>query len=200
MPTEDIVLASASIVRRRLLENAGIRHAVDAAHIDESIIKAEELKKGAVPETIASRLAHEKAEAVARRHPGRIVLGADQVLVLNGRLYDKPGDVAEARRHLQDFRGRDHVLISAWTLVRDGRVLAAGAETVRLYMHRFSDGFLDAYLATEGENILSSVGCYRVEGRGLQLFERIEGDYFTVLGLPMLPLLAALRNEGILAP
>lgn len=200
MPTEEIVLASGSAVRRRLLENAGIPHVVDAADLDEGTIKNDELKRAATPEAIARRLAHEKALAVARRHPGRAVLGADQVLVLDDRIYDKPRDLAEARKHLMAFKGRAHVLISAWALVRNDRILADGASAATLHMHSFSDGFLDTYLATAGNGILSSVGCYRLEERGLQLFERIEGDYFTVLGLPMLPLLAALRNEGILQP
>ncbi len=195
---EKLVLASASSVRRRLLSDAGIAHVVDPADLDEDAIKKEGLAKGLTPADVAGRLAAEKALAVSARHPGMTVLGADQVLVLGGRIYDKPRDLAAARLHLLDFRGRRHDLLSAVALARDGRVIWSHLETAEMHVRAFDDAFLDDYLAQEGDSVLSSVGCYRLESRGLQLFERIDGDYFTVLGLPMLPLLAALRNAGIL--
>ncbi|MDA0997129.1 MAG: Maf family nucleotide pyrophosphatase [Proteobacteria bacterium] len=198
MPAEQIVLASASVIRRQLLEAAGIALIVDAADLDEAAIKQREQAQGSAPVAVAEALARAKAEAVAARHPGKWVLGADQVLSIDAKIFNKPANMTEARRHLKSFRGRSHQLLSAVSLVHGGSEQWSTVASATLWVRDFSDAFLDAYLALEGENVLGSVGCYRLESRGLTLFDRIDGDYFTVLGLPMLPLLAAFRNAGIL--
>ena len=151
------------------------------------------------PRALAATLALAKAEAVSARRPEAIVLGADQVLECEGRLFDKPRDANEARAQLVVLRGREHRLMNGLALVRAGRTLWRHDDEARLWMRDFTDAFLDGYLAEAGPDILESVGAYRLEGRGAQLFSRIEGDFFSILGLPLLPLLDALRREGILA-
>lgn len=188
------ILASASRTRRDMLAGAGLRFVIQPADLNETAIMAG--LAGAAAETVASHLAREKALAVARSHPGELVLGADSVLAFGDEIVSKAPDLAAAKALLQRLCGREHRLISAAALVRDGATVWSHAATARLTMRRFSPDFLDHYLAAEGEAILASVGCYRFEGLGAQLFERVEGDYFSVLGLPLLPVLAALRREG----
>lgn len=167
----------------------------DPADIDESAVK--ETTAGEV-ESVALRLAEAKALAVCGRHPGAFVVGADQILELDGRRFDKPADRAEAARHLRALRGRTHRLISAVATARDGVVLWRHVDTARLTMRAFDDAFLERYLDAAGDAIFGCVGAYRLEGVGAQLFETVDGAYFTVLGLPLLPLLEHLRHEAIL--
>ena len=194
---QPLVLASKSSVRRALLEGAGIALQVVPADIDERALEA--AAATADPGEIASLLAREKAGTVAARQPSRLVLGADQTLALGARVFSKPADAAAAREQLKMLRGCTHELHAALALMRDGTVVWEHRDTARLTMRAFSDTFLDAYVAATGKALTASVGAYQVEGRGIQLFERIEGSYFTILGLPLLPLLAFLRREGLLA-
>jgi septum formation protein len=194
---EPLVLASKSTVRRAVLEMAGIPVEVMPAEVDERSIEAAAGMKS--PADVAALLARAKAEAVASRMPGRAVLGADQTLALDTRRFSKPADRAAARAQLIALRGNTHSLHSAIALVRDGHVLHAGVETARLAMRAFSDDFLDRYLDAAADAVTASVGAYQLERTGVHLFERIEGDHFTILGLPLLPVLAALRRHGFVA-
>ncbi len=191
-----IVLASKSAARRAVLEGAGVPFEAVSAGVDEDAVKTAMLAKGASPRDVAVELAERKAIAAGR--PG-LVIGADQTLELDGRLYDKADSLDEARERLQELRGRIHQLHSAVAVVRDGTPIWRETATATLSMRDFTDTFLDAYLAAEGAELLGSVGCYRLEGLGAQLFDRIEGDYFAILGLPLMGLLDLLRDEGALA-
>jgi septum formation protein len=193
-----LVLASASVSRRRILAEAGVLFAVCPAPVDEAAIKGARGAEGVPPGTLAAELALTKAQSVAREYPGAAILGADQVLVCEGRMFDKAASLEEARAILMALRGKEHQLVTALALVRDAEILWRYTETVRLWMREFSDDFLDAYLVEEARDILSSVGCYHVEGRGVQLFDRIEGDHFAARGLPLIPLLNVLRQLGVL--
>ena len=195
-----IVLASQSAVRRRLLEAAGVAFETVTAPVDEGAIRAELLAARQSPVSIAQHLAVEKASVVSRQRPAAWVLGADQVLEFEGRIVSKSQSLGEAAVLLRQLRGRSHRLISGVALVRDKTTVWQHSDTATLTMRSFSDEFLDGYLARAGEAILGSVGCYHLEGLGVQLFDRIEGDYFTILGLPLLPVLAALRAQGALPP
>jgi septum formation protein len=194
---EPLVLASRSESRRAVLAGAGIPIEILPADIDERDIETRAGRKP--PREIAMLLARAKAAAVATQLPGRLVLGADQTLALGDRLFSKPADAAAARDQLKSLRGRTHALHSAVVLVRDEAVLFAHCEVARLTMRDFSDRFLDAYMAAAGPAVTASVGGYQVERAGIQLFERIEGDHFTILGLPLLRLLPYLRDSGCLA-
>jgi septum formation protein len=194
---EPLVLASRSESRRAVLAGAAIPVEVLPADIDERTIEAQ---AGARPPgEIALMLARAKACAVTAKRPGRLVLGADQTLALGSRLFSKPVDVAAARDQLKSLRGRTHELHSAVVLARDGAVLFEQCEIAGLTMRDFSDLFLDAYIEAAGPAVTASVGGYQVESVGIQLFERIDGDHFTILGLPLLQLLHYLRREGWLA-
>jgi septum formation protein len=194
---EPLVLASRSESRRSVLAAAGIPLEVMAADIDERALEAQ--AGAASPGEVALLLARHKALAVTSQRPGRLVLGADQTLALGQRLYAKPADLAAARDQIGGMRGRTHELHSAVVVARDGAVLFEHCETARLTMREFSDGFLDSYLAAAGSAVTASVGGYQVESLGIQLFERIEGDHFTILGLPLLRLLQYLRHARCLA-
>jgi septum formation protein len=189
-----LVLASKSDIRGKILAAAGLRFAIMPAQIDERAVEA---KAGLLdPGRSAAILARAKAEAAAATLPGSLVLGADQTLALVTERFSKPVDRAEAAAQLRALRGKTHALHSALALVRDGEVLFECVETARLTMRDFSDRFLDNYLDMAGDTALSSVGAYQLESIGIHLFERVEGDYFTILGLPLLPLLAYLRQHG----
>ena len=189
-----LVLASASTSRARVLSGAGVAFAVQPAHIDEDAVKA----SGADGQAVAARLAEQKALRVSASRPGDLVLGADQVLVCEGAVLSKAETLADAAAQLKFLRGKPHTLISALALAQSGAVVWRHAEEARLRMRDFSDAFLDSYLKAEAEEALGSVGCYRLEGPGAQLFDSVEGDYFSILGLPLLPLLEVLREEGVI--
>ena len=193
-----LVLASASPVRARLLEAAGVPFEVSPSRVDEKAAKATLLAEGAKPRDIADALAETKALRRAIAEPDALVLGADQVLEFEGECLGKSANLDEAQVLLRRLRGKSHTLINAAVLARGGQALWRHVGTATLWMRDFSDGFLRRYLDAEGEGILGSVGCYHLEGRGTQLFSRIDGDYFTVLGLPLLPVLSALRDVGVL--
>ena len=197
MNSAPLVLASGSASRKSLLIAAGVSFVADPADLDEDRLMAELKPAGA--EIMARTLAEQKALTVSRRHPGQIVLGGDSVIAFGGDYLSKCANLAQARALLLRLAGQTHLLVSAAALARDGALLWAHASPCRMTMRDLSAQFLEDYLATEGEDLLSSVGCYRFEGRGAQLFDRVEGDYFSVLGLPLLPVLAQLRKEGVLA-
>ena len=194
---EPLVLASKSASRHAILRDAGIPVAVEPADIDERAIEQRRAEQDAGE--LAAVLAREKARVVAARRPGRLVLGADQALALGERRFSKPADRAGASRQLAALRGQTHELHSAVALVRGSSVLFEHREVARLTMRSFSDQFLEAYLDAAGAAVTASVGAYQLEKVGIQLFERIEGDHFTILGLPVLPLLEFLRSAGWLA-
>jgi septum formation protein len=193
-----VILASTSKVRANLLANAGVEFDTIGADIDERAVEAPLVGANFLPEDIASVLAEAKASDVSARFPGAHVIGADQVLDYGGRRWTKPGTIEEARANLLDLRGGTHELHAAVAGVRNGETLWRHVSTARLTMRNFSPEFLGRYLASAGEKVLTSVGAYQLEGEGIQLFEKIEGDYFTILGLPMLPLLAFLRRQGVI--
>ena len=196
----EIVLASTSRARRELLAAAGVAFTVQAADVDEPAVRAKLLGKGARvdPRHVAELLAAAKAENVGRKRPDSLVIGADQVLALGDELLSKAPTLEAARTTLRKLRGRTHELHSAVAFAEKGKVTWKYVATAQLTMRDFSDAFLDDYLLRAGDRIGQSVGAYELEGLGVQLFERIEGDYFTVLGLPLMPVLAELRARGIL--
>lgn len=195
-----LVLASGSATRRALLEAAGVDIVVRPAEVDEAAIRDRMLAADAnvSHESIAMTLAAEKAKAVGTSEPDALVIGADQVLSCDGRLFEKPASVAEARMQLLALRGKTHALHSAVALARGGTVLWHETATARLTMRAFSEAALDAYLARAGDAVTTSVGAYRIEGPAIQLFEAIDGDHATILGMPLLPLLAELRRREVL--
>lgn len=192
-----LVLASASKARAALLGNAGLDIEIRPAQVDEGGIKTKMLAVGASPSDIALALACEKSLAISVGVDG-LVIGADQVLVHDGHLFDKPQTMAEAAGHLKTLAGSTHQLISAVSVSSDGSEVWSTIAVANLTMRPFSDAFLDAYLKRFREEALTSVGAYHLEGLGAQLFSRIDGDYFTILGLPLLELLAFLRSQDIL--
>jgi septum formation protein len=194
-----LVLASGSASRQALLTAAGVGFVADPADLDEDALMADLTSKGADALAVASALAQAKALHVACRHRGQLVLGGDSVIEFDGAHVSKCASLAAARALLARLSGHTHLLVSAAALARDGELLWTHASPCRMAMRELSPQFLDDYLAAEGPAILSSVGCYHFEGRGAQLFDKVEGDYFSVLGLPLLPVLAALRTQGLLA-
>ena len=192
-----LILASGSATRQRLLRAAGVAFEVEVAHVDETSVLESLAAEKAQPRDIADVLAELKAVKVSSRHPQATVIGADQVLSLGSDLFQKPGSVDAARTQLKRLRGTTHVLSSAVCAARGGSVVWRFVGQARLTMRDFSDAFLEAYLADAGVDILGSVGAYHVESLGIQLFSRIDGDTFTILGLPMVPLLDFLRTHGM---
>ncbi len=198
MSATPVVLASQSPTRARLLTDAGVAFDRVSPGVDEAAAKQSFLAEGMKPRDIADVLAEMKAVRVSMKRPG-LVIGADQTAELDGRLIDKAETVEEARAQLKALRGREHALHAAVVVAREGSPIWREVRTARLQVRDFSDDFLEDYLRREGPHILGSVGCYRLEGEGVQLFDRIEGDYFTILGLPMTGLMDLLRRHGALA-
>lgn len=195
-----IVLASGSAIRRQMLEHAGLDFEVEVSDVDEAVVR-EALSEDDLliePGDLAEVLARAKAEDVARKVDADIVIGADQVLSLEGETYTKATSIAAARRQLLAFRGKAHQLHSAVAVVRGEALHWAHVEEVTVTMRDYSSGFVGRYLAAVGDEALDSVGCYKIEGAGIQLIEKVEGDYFTILGLPLLALLGELRRMGVL--
>ncbi len=192
-----LILASASPIRRTLMRNAGLTFEVDPAHIDERAAEQPLLAAGATPEDLALALAMAKAASVSERRSGDLVIGADQVLDFAGERLTKPADMEAARRQLLRLSGGTHQLHSAVACARDGEIVWHSVQTATLKLRRFEPAALGRYLARAGEAALQSVAAYQLEGLGVQLFEAIEGDYFAILGLPLLPLLGFLREEGV---
>lgn len=195
-----IVLASASATRQSLLHKAGVAFVVHTAPVDEAAVKDAMRLETDNPARVAEVLAELKATRVSARCPGAIIVGADQMLDCDQVWFDKPADRAAARAQLLALRDRTHRLVSSVVAVRDGQKLWHHTDSARLTMRRFSDAFLDDYLDKAGATVLSSVGAYQLEGLGAQLFAAVEGDHFTILGLPLLPLLDFLRENGVLTP
>jgi septum formation protein len=194
--TPKLILASSSPFRRMLMENAGLSFEAHAARIDERAVEAPLEKAGAKPDAVALVLARAKAEEVSSRFPKGLVIGSDQTMSLGDNVFHKPKNLADAARHLQVLSGVTHRLNSAVAIVSDGVVLWEHLAHAELTMRPLTMDFISRHLARVGERALSSVGAYQLEGEGIQLFEKIEGDYFTILGLPMLPLLKKLRELG----
>lgn len=192
-----IVLASTSPIRAQLLRAAGVDFIMARPEVDETSLRAAN-PRWAITE-VAGRLAEAKAIDVSLRMPDRLVIGADQTLLLGADIFVKPRDIAEARKHLQRLRGTTHELLSALCCAQNGQTIWANADRAQLTMRSFSDAFLERYLAEAGDDCLISVGAYKLEERGIQLFEKIAGSYHTILGLPLLPLLAFLRERGMAA-
>lgn len=193
-----LVLASASPFRRMLLENAGISFQARAAEIDERAIESQAEQQGVAPEEVALILAEAKARNVGTAFPADIIIGSDQTMSLGARVYHKPRNMDEARDHLLSLSGQVHQLNSGIVLTRGDAVLWRHVSSARMSVRTLSAAFIEAHLLRVGTKALSSVGAYQLEGEGIQLFEKIDGDYFTILGLPMLPLLAKLRELKVI--
>ena len=193
-----LVLASASPIRSRLLTNAGVAHQTCPVAVDEGAIKDAMLAEGAPPRDIADALAEMKAFRAAQRNPDSLILGCDQVLVFKGGLVSKPRNLDEARAQLVALRGQSHELLSAAVVFEAGRPVWRKIGRVQLIMRAFSDAFLDDYIARTGDDLLATVGGYKLEAEGVHLFSRIQGDYFSVLGLPLLEVLDFLRSREVI--
>lgn len=197
MPIAPLILASASPSRRQLLANAGLVFETEPPGIDEDEAKRSLLAERSSPQEIAEALAEMKALRVSSRHPQAMVVGGDSTLACQGRLFDKPPTLEAARKQLLALRGQTHELFSSVVVARGGVRLWHWNERARLTMRPFNETFLDAYLDRAGEAVLTSVGAYQLEGLGAHLFSRVDGDYFTILGLPLLPLLSFLAGHSI---
>lgn len=193
-----IVLSSTSATRRKLLSQTGLYFKTAKPPVDESIIKEALKKAGASAAQVADNLAESKANSVGQIIPGAFIIGADQMLECEGRWYDKPADRDGARRHLESLRGKTHELITAAVIAHEGRIIWRHTEIAKMTMRDFSESFLDSYMDKAGDGIVNSVGAYEMEGAGSQLFEKVEGDFFSILGLPLIPLMGALREAGAL--
>lgn len=191
-----LILASKSASRRSLMTGAGLDYEAVTADIDERAVEEPLLARGAHPDAVARGLAEAKALHVSLKHPDAYVIGSDQTLSLGERIFHKPRDMAEAADHIRAFSGKTHHLNCGVAVAYDGKVVWSDVSIARMTMRPISETFLSRYLDLSGEGILQSVGAYQFEGPGVQLFERIDGDYFTILGLPMLTLLSGLRSLG----
>ena len=194
-----LILASTSKARAKLLEAAGLAFIVEPPGLDEGVmLQAISGERSLDPHDVAEVLARAKAEAVSDLASGAYVIGADQVLVLEDRILTKPDSMEAARRQLLDLRGKSHTLHTAVVVATNGETIWAETQIATLSMRKLSPEFIGRYLAAAGEDVLSSVGAYQLESLGIQLFEKIDGDYFSILGLPLLPLLDTLRREGVI--
>ncbi|KAB2681646.1 MULTISPECIES: Maf-like protein [Brucella/Ochrobactrum group] len=194
----ELILASKSPFRSALLKNAGIAFSTASAEVDERAVEAPLYETGATPEEVAQVLAEAKALDVSEKNPGAVVIGCDQTLSLGDKIFHKPADMEAARRQLLKFSGMTHQLNSAVVLAKDGKTLWRHVSIARMTMRDLDPGFVGRYLGRVGDTALCSVGAYQVEGPGIQLFEKIDGDYFTIVGLPLLPLLDELRKEKLI--
>lgn len=194
-----LILASGSVARKSMLTAAGLAFEVIPANVDEDAIRSLMISESDCVEAadVAVVLAVEKALDVARANPDALVIGSDQILARGRRMFSKAATLAEARETLDRLRGHTHELVSAVAIAHGDEVLWQTVDSAELTMRKFSDEFLGLYLEKAGNKILHSVGCYELEGAGIQLFEKIEGDYFTILGMPLLPLLTELRHRGL---
>ncbi len=197
MPAPALILASASPSRRQLLSSAGLVFEVEPSGVDEDEAKRSLLGERASPQTVAETLADLKAKRVSARHPAAMVIGADSTLACNGRQFDKPPTLAAARQQLLALAGQTHELCSSVVVAQGGVRLWHHNGRALLTMRPFTGSFVDAYLARAGEAVTASVGAYQLEGLGAHLFSQVDGDYFTILGLPLLPLLSFLAGHGI---
>lgn len=193
-----LILASQSPFRAALLKNAGIQFTSQKANIDERAVEAPLYETGATPEDVALILSEAKAEEVSERFPHSLIIGCDQTLSLGNEIFHKPADMDGARRHLLALSGKTHQLNSAVVLVQNGQTVWRHVSVAYMTMRHLEPGFIGRHLARVGDIALSSVGAYQVEGEGIQLFDKIDGDYFTIVGLPLLPLLKELRARGII--
>jgi septum formation protein len=194
--SQTIILASGSPYRRDLLAHAGVAFDVVRPEVDERAVEEATAGSGATPEEVALILAEAKAVTVSGAHPAALVIGCDQTLSLDDRIFHKPADMEQARCRLLELSGKTHHLNSAVVLARDGAAVWCHVAVARMTMRRLDPAFIGRHLSRVGEKALTSVGAYQIEGEGIQLFTTIEGDYFTIVGLPLLPLLAALRDQG----
>ena len=197
-PEERVVLASGSAVRRNMLRHVGLDIVVAASNLDESVIKTAAMAHNVAPRNLAIQLAEAKAAAVARHYRGDWIIGADQVLAFGQVLIDKAGNLEEARKTLEKLSGQSHELHTAVCVMRDATVLWRYVDTAKLWMRPLSPDFIKGYLDRAGDEVLCSVGCYQIESLGAQLFDRVQGDHFTIQGLPLLPLLAFLRSQELM--
>lgn len=193
-----LILASASPIRKSLLENAGLSPKVVPARVDEDTIKASMIAEGAPPRDIADRLADAKAMKVSMKSGGELVLGSDQILALGREVFSKCDSAEDAKSVLMQLRGKTHNLYSAAVLYRDSKPIWRHVGVVRLTMRKFSDSYLESYLDRNWPEVAYSVGCYHLEGEGVRLFSNIQGDYFSVLGLPLIELLSYLTTAGVI--
>lgn len=196
--TPSLILASSSPFRRMLMENAGLQFSAIAADIDERSIEAPLESRGAGPDAVALVLAKAKAKEVSDRFPGSLVIGSDQTMSLDDRVFHKPKTMAEAEEHLRSLAGKTHRLNSAVALARNGDIVWEHVSHAVLTMRPLSPDFIRRHIGRVGEKALQSVGAYQLEGEGIQLFSAVDGDYFTIVGLPMLPLLGQLRDLGMI--
>ncbi|SCX35767.1 Maf-like protein [Agrobacterium rosae] len=196
--TPDLILASSSASRQMLMRNAGLSFSVQPADIDERAVDARLEQEGATPERIAVELAKAKALAVSELNPDAIVLGCDQTMSLADRIYHKPKDMTEAHTNLMSLSGKTHRLNCGAALARNGEIIWDVVTVADMTVRELDAAFVDRHLERVGTKVLSSVGAYQLEGEGIQLFTAIEGDYFTILGLPLLPLLTKLREVGLI--
>lgn len=192
-----LVLASASASRAAMLESAGLTFDAVPANVDEEMVKDSLRAEGSDAAGLADALAELKALKVSERRPEAFVIGADQVLVLDDKWFDKPADRTAARANLLELSGKSHRLVSAAVVMQGGRRIWGRTDHATLLMRPLTEAFVDAYLDAAGEQVLSSVGCYQLEGLGAHLFARVDGDWFTILGMPLLPLLDFLRGHGV---
>ena len=192
-----LILASGSSIRKQIMENAGLDFSIKTSRVDEAAIKAAMIQDDCKPRDIADALAEAKSMRVSSVTDG-LVIGADQIMVMDGKIYDKPKDLSEARARLLSMRGKPHYLIGAIVISENGVPVWRHMSKTTLHVREFSEEFIDDYLAAEGEGVLSSVGAYKFEGRGSLLFTHVEGDFFSILGLSLLPLLDYLRIRGVI--
>lgn len=198
MPTSDLILASASTIRRDMLQNAGLTVEVMPSRVDEESVKLSMKAEERTPRDIADALAELKALKLSNKIPEAFVLGADQVLVFENQIFDKPKTLDQAKEHLRALSGKTHTLLSAAVIAQGGKPIFRHIGQARLTMRPLSDIFLDEYVASEKDDLLTTVGAYKLEGRGSQLFAKVEGDYFSVLGLPLLEILGFMRARKVI--